>query len=1352
MTEEQDAVTEDQDISPTFWVGLGASAGGLEALRAVAKNLVPGVNAIYVIVQHMSPQHKSLLASLIGRETDLDVVEITDDLKPVPNTVYVAPSNADLIVKSGHLKLLEPSKEFASPKPSVDRFFRSMADHCGKHAIGIVVSGTGSDGTYGVDAIRAAGGYVIAQSEDTAKYFGMPDSAIKSGAVDSIMAPEDMGSKIAQLVAGHDADLCFDAPTDGGDPLSAVMAALRSHGKVDFSEYKPSTVRRRIERRITALGLKDLDSYAEYMASHPPEVSALFKDMLISVTSFFRDPVEYTALADQLKPLLADCENKVFRIWVPGCATGEEAFSIAILILEGLGGLDALDQTHLQIFATDVDVEALTIARRGFYPSVALEDVPEDLRNKYFTRSGGGYTIHSSIRDCVIFTNHNLCEDPPFSNIDLITCRNLLIYFSTQLQQKVMTRLHYALNPNGLMLLGKSESLSGSEDLFRQLSSDAKVYRPRTRIDQRKANVAQLISKGRRATETQLSEEYRQNLGILQSMFDALVRAVGPDCLLVTSDFQIKRVYGNVDQFISLSEGDVRGVNIGMIRSQFRHEVRTLTTLALRDTEPRFGHERPLEDTSGTCVQIAVYPLPPANGAEELAVVAFRRWEVEIDPAVDIDLAEASTPAQVAVLERELNITRNSLQQTVEELETTNEELQALNEELQSGNEELQSTNEELETANEELQSTNEELITVNEELQINSQELSLINQELDSILANIPAPTLVVDHGLHIIRCSESARDLFSIDPNLGRPHLSQCVRPPNYPDLAAMIGEVIQVGSRVEQSFETDGGAGKIIAAPYFNPKGELTGATAIVSEGGGQIYAQDPWDLLDGLSGLVWQKDSSHRIIRINQSAAKFLEMAPKRAVGKSMKDVAPFLVRDDASDSSILETMEPVHSRQEKNTLEDGRTICHLVSRIPYQLPNGDAGMYVICDDISDSYRANLDQRQRNDVADLVINSIPVAIEYVDSDGMLQLQNEAARALDGEQDIGREWAPENSEDLLIKPDSGAPIELDQNPVLRALRGEVSTGEVVLRLGTDGTEKLQWSHGAPVRDETGQVIGAVGTSVQMPGFRLTEEDAEGVDADGSERGCVLHWNTLSGDLVLSAALTKMLEDARIKPLRTFSEFRGLIHLEDGDRFDQAIDAHLNDKARFACAFRMARPDGDDLWLDAQGQAVWANDGAPTQFIISLSDVTETWAERREIDRRNALAEMAEETGGLAAWRLDLAKMRVELSEAAAEMLSMGAGEGDVAMDLMLSAIRKEDRVMVRHGIRSVADEAVPFSTLVRRDAPDEGSAHLQISGRAERDPSGTVIGVIGIVREAEPNQPARSERSVPHTTAAE
>lgn len=1346
-------MTDVQDTTTTYWVGLGASAGGLEALRTVAKNLIQGVDAIYVVVQHMSPQHKSLLAALLGRETDLDVVEITDDLSPVPNKIYVAPSNYDVIVQAGRFRLLEPSREVASPKPSVDRFFRSLAENCGKNAIGIVVSGTGSDGTYGVDAIRAAGGYVIAQTEDTAKYFGMPDSAIKSGAVDAILPPEEMGAKVAQLVAGHDAVVAFDVPKGGEDPLSMVMTALQEHGKVDFSEYKPSTVRRRIERRITALGLKDLDGYAEYIASNPTEISSLFKDMLISVTSFFRDSTEFAALANHLKSLVPEYKQKVFRAWVPGCATGEEAFTIAILLLEVMGGVDALDHTQLQIFATDVDVDALTVARRGFYPAVVVEDLPENLRKQYFTRTGGGYTINAPIRDCVIFTNHNICEDPPFSNIDLITCRNLLIYFGATLQSKVMSRLHYALNPNGLLLLGKSESLGGSEDLFRQISSDAKIYRRRTNIDHRRANVSQLISKGKRAAEAQISEEYRQNLGILQGMFDALVRAVGPDCFLVTSDFQIKRVYGNVDQFISLSEGDIRGVNIGMIRNQFRHEVRTLTTLALRDAEPKFGHERPMEGTKNTCVQIAVYPLPPTNGAEELAVVAFRRWEVEEDHDVELYTDAGSTPAQVAVLERELNITRNSLQQTVEELETTNEELQALNEELQSGNEELQSTNEELETANEELQSTNEELITVNEELQINSQELTLINQELDSILANIPAPTLVVDRGLHIVRCSESAREMFHIDPGLGRPHLSQCAQPANYPDLSAMVAEVIQVGSRIERSFEADDMHSKIIAAPYFNPKGELIGATAIVSESGQLDQKQDLWDVLDGLSALVWQKDEDNRIVRINQAAARFLEISANQAVDKNMKDLVPFLVRDDAADASIIDTMEASLSRQERATLPDGRTLCHLVSRVPYQMPNGDTGIYVICEDMSDDYLANLDQRTRKDIADLVINALPAAIEYVDADGVLQLQNEAARSLDGEQTPGSEWSPGLSQDLLIKPDSGAPINLDQNPVVRALRGEIFAGEIVLRLGTDGEQQLQWVHGAPVHDDGGQVIGAVGTSVPIPDAKLTElEDQPSVPEDDDDN-CVLTWNTLTGDLRLSSSLEKLLNDAGIKPLLTFSEFRGLVHFEDGDRFDKAIDTHLNEQEPFQCAFRMARPDGKDLWLEADGQAVWAPDGAPTNFVMTIADVTQVWATRRELDRRSALAEMAEETGGLAAWRLDVSKMRVELSENAAELLDIGSGEGDVALDLMLSAIRKEDRGMVRHGIRGVADEAVPFSAFVRRDTLDGQHTHLHVSGRAERDPGGTVVSVIGIVREAASKEPKNTERrDMSHTTAAE
>ncbi|MEM0990614.1 MAG: chemotaxis protein CheB [Pseudomonadota bacterium] len=868
-----------------YWVAIGASAGGLEALRELVRNLDLNNGAIYVILQHMSPQHRSLLTELIGRETGLPVYEIVDGTIPTPDTIYIAPPNSDVVVRAGRLRLQAPSSEPAAPKPSVDRFFLSLAETMGDRAIGIILSGTGSDGAYGVQAIRAAGGITIAQSEATAKYNGMPLAATDTGCVDLVLAPEQIGARFDRIIKmPRNLEVVDDEQPR--DSLSGLFQMLQVRTGVDFREYKPSTVRRRIERRMTALEIDGLTAYTDHVRENPDEIKMLFRDMMISVTSFFRNPEEFANLKRHVEQDLANRRNEGLRVWVPGCASGEEAYSLAILLTEFLGGLAALDDTPLQIFATDIDADALAVARRGVYPDAIEADVPPELLDAYFNPTEGGYQVSQALRERIVFTPHNLCQDPPFSSIDLISCRNLLIYFSNKLQAKVFARLHYALKPSGLMFLGKSESISGAEALFKPAGDNGQIFRRRAHPDGNVATPTYHLGTGRIGYDRQYRKPERQESEPFGAMFHALVRSMGPNALLVTADMHIHRVYGNIDRYLSLPEGQMRGATISMLREDLRHELRTLISVALRNGKSRSGLERRTEGGNPRGrLRMEVHPIGVADRSDDMALVVFREWEErEVQPAPSGGETNGSN-ARIGELELELTGVRESLQQTVEELETANEELQSLNEELQSANEELQSTNEELETTNEELQSTNEELITVNEELQINSHELVLINQELDSVLSNIAAPVLVVDPRLHIVQCSQSARVMFQIAPGVAKPHLSQLSLPDGFPQLSKFMAEVIQTGTRADAEIEAAGFRGSVVAAPYFNPKGELVGATAIVHEIS-DPRARDLESLLEHLPVLVWQKDGNGKVVGMNTAASRYLGVTREEAQGQEL----------------------------------------------------------------------------------------------------------------------------------------------------------------------------------------------------------------------------------------------------------------------------------------------------------------------------------------------------------------------------------------------------------------------------------------------------------------------------------
>ena len=871
-----------------FWVGIGASAGGLEALRDVVRNLEPTIGAIYVVLQHMSPQHKSLLTELIGRETSLDVVEITDGIAPQPDAIYISPPNSDVVISAGRLRLVEPSREPGAPKPSVDRFFQSLAETLGDRAIGIVLSGTGSDGALGVRAVRAAGGITIAQSEASAKYNGMPLAAVDTGCVDLVLSAEEVGVRFAQIVR-MPRDLDGIATEQPVDSLTNLFQILQLRTGVDFREYKPSTVRRRIERRMTALSIGNLDTYAAHVREEPEEAKLLFRDMMISVTTFFRDPEEFEKLKLQLEPMVEENAQNGLRIWVPGCATGEEPYSMIMMIAEILGGIQALDQTQIQVFATDIDADALATARRGLYPKAVAKDVPEEFLDRYFTETDDGYQVSGALRERIVFTPHNLCQDPPFSNIDLISCRNLLIYFNNSLQLKVFSRLHYALKGSGLMFLGKSESISGSEALFKPTTDGGQVFRRRVHPNSNAATPSHELGIGRAAyNRVPARAPERSAVDAFGSMFHALVRAIGPDGMLVTSDLHIHRVYGNIDRFLSLSEGQLRGATINMLRTDLRHELRTLITLALRNGTTRKGLARRVSEKGDTRVQTLVHPIGATDTADDMVLVVFREWEEERARVPELSVTDAVARDRILELEVELQGTRESLQQTVEELETANEELQSLNEELQSANEELQSTNEELETTNEELQSTNEELITVNEEMQINSHQMAAINQELDSVLSNIAAPVLVVDTRLHIVQCSQSAQQMFQIAAGVARPHLSQLSLPGEFPPLSAMMAEVIQTGQKSEQEIDITGFRGTVSAAPYFNPKGELIGATAIVQEQS-DPRAEALEGLLNNLPVMIWQRDADGKILDANLAAARFMGVGPTEVRGMNLDEI-------------------------------------------------------------------------------------------------------------------------------------------------------------------------------------------------------------------------------------------------------------------------------------------------------------------------------------------------------------------------------------------------------------------------------------------------------------------------------
>ncbi|SEQ40366.1 two-component system, chemotaxis family, CheB/CheR fusion protein [Ectothiorhodospira magna] len=790
---------ERKDQSARTLVGIGASAGGIEALSRLVRTLSDQTGQAYVVAQHLSPDYQSMLTEILSRETRLPVISLTDDTRPQPDTLYITPAAFNVLFEDGCLRLRQASTR-GIPKPSVDLLFRSLALELGDHAVGVILSGTGSDGADGITAIKQAGGRVFAQDEASAKYPGMPQAAVATGLVDAILTPEE----IAAALAHTDRLLPTEQtprPEDLGDPgeLDRILRLVRNRTGVDISQYKEATMLRRLQRRLAHGGCETLSQYLEYLHDHPDEPEALVRELHILVTSFFRDEAAFKGLGQALNELVRKKPaGEPLRIWVPGCATGEEAYSIGILIHEALRS--SAQDLKLQIYATDVDLDALAQARRGLYSAGALEVLDPGWLQRYFTRSREQFRVSQVLRDSIVFARHDLMKDPPFLHLDLVSCRNLLIYLKSPMQDRVFESFHYALRVGGLLFLGRSETPSGRSRLFTPVSKLARLYR-------REPGESRYIASGRSHSGITANAVGRGRAGAasreLQRILDAILEAYVPPGLVVDEQLDIRRIMGNAGEFLSHGAGQTSLNAQELLPRPLALDLRALVARAKRTGAAAMGHRVRLDDEDGDLkpIRLAVRPLL-AQDDEDLFLVMFESVSGEQEITLDQDdiLQVPQDADAVQALEHELIATREHLQTVVEELETTNEELQSANEELQSTNEELQSANEELETSNEELQATNEELFTVNQELQGKTEELATLNTTLRNVKDSLPYALLVVDCNLCISLINPRSTSLFGVtDGDLSRPLMAieglRCL-----PELIEHVQRVLDTGQPVQ------------------------------------------------------------------------------------------------------------------------------------------------------------------------------------------------------------------------------------------------------------------------------------------------------------------------------------------------------------------------------------------------------------------------------------------------------------------------------------------------------------------------------------------------------------------------
>ncbi|WP_206018683.1 chemotaxis protein CheB [Rubritalea profundi] len=791
LADKESGQSDDQPLGDNFpIVGIGASAGGLAAFEdffaGMPTKIAPGM--AFILVQHLAPDHKSLLSDLVQRYTRMDVFEVNDGMVVRPNCVYIIPPGRDMAFLNGSLQLLEPSAPHGQRLP-IDFFFRSLAQDLHERAIGIVLSGTGSDGSQGVRAIKGEGGIVMAQKITSCQFDGMPSSALATGLVDFELSPAEMPEKLIAY-ANHAFSIGtrvdnVEKSTDE-NVMKKIFILLRTQTGHDFSQYKPNTVYRRIERRMAVHQITLLEYYVKYLQQNPSEVESLFRDLLIGVTSFFRDPEAFQALQDQAIPKLFESKpvGGSIRVWCPGCSTGEEPYSIAILLLEEVEKLKK--NYSIQVFATDIDNQAIKTARAGLYPASIAADISPERLARYFTeeQEGRGYRIHKRVRDLLIFSEQNVIKDPPFSKLDLVSCRNLLIYLNAELQKKLIPLFHYALQPAGMLFLGTSEGVGEFGDLFGVTDRKFRVFERKEgshlirHLSVDRTHPLHMLQAGQ--TSVDMSRPLSRQQSLRKVTEQALLQEVTPVAALVDHRGDLLYLHGRAGSFLEPSPGEAGTSNILKMAREGLH---TNLSAILRNAV----HSKKLVSKLGLrlkthghfiMVNLTVRPVttgPIASTEAPLYLVIMQEAPLP-DPPADVPTDEPGSAddidPRILALQHELRAKDEYLQSTHEELEITNQDLKSSNEEMQSVNEELQSTIEELETSKEELQSVNEELATVNAELQSKVVDLSRLNNDMKNLLDGTGIASIFVDHRLRILRFTPTAIGIMNLIPgDVGRP-----------------------------------------------------------------------------------------------------------------------------------------------------------------------------------------------------------------------------------------------------------------------------------------------------------------------------------------------------------------------------------------------------------------------------------------------------------------------------------------------------------------------------------------------------------------------------------------------------
>jgi two-component system CheB/CheR fusion protein len=884
-----------------FIAGLGGSAGGFEAFEEFFKNLPHDLGIGFVVVSHLDPVKKDILPELIQRFTSMPVLQAENDMVVLPNHVYIIPPNQDITLLGGVLKLHEQPATRRGIQMPIDTFLRSLAEDRQERAIAIIFSGMGSDGSLGIKAIKEKNGTVMVQDPSEAKFDSMPQSAINTGMVDYVALASDMPRLLVDFEKNY-YELLSRKPEVGqksSSDIEKMLTLIRRRTGHDFSEYKPSTIYRRIERRMTVHQIRELADYLAYLNAHPDEIDLLFKELLIGVTNFFRDPDAFDVLEKKAVPeMLKDVQpNSLIRVWVPGCSTGEEAYSIAMVLLEAMGDRP----NKVQIFATDIDRDAIEYARRGIYPENIATDVSEERLKQFFTKEDGSYKVKKVIREMIIFAEQDVAHDPPFSGMDLISCRNLLIYMNQEMQNRIISLFAYSINAGGILFLGSSEGPGRMSDLFSVVDSKWKIYRRKEYATRREVQTIIPI-----ATSNPIERMRIQAMGIRPPVGDmahqALLEAFSPPAAIVDRNGDIAYIHGHTGKYLEPTQGKMNVNILSMARKGLGTELGIAIEKAKRDNTDVVLKGIEVQ-TNGHVqqVDVTVKPIRQPEAMKNFLIVSFQ--DVEPPTGTRKKIVTRGKRDKCDEVVEELRYTKDKLQNTMEEMHASQEELRSMNEEMQSTNEELQSTNEELSTSKEELQSLNEELMTVNSELQAKVDDLTRANNDIKNLLSSTDIATIFLNGSLNITRFTQAATNIVNLLPtDLGRPitDISTNLKntDPGDDSIAKESSRVIETLATVEKLVETrDDFWYKMHILPYRTVDNVIDGVVITFSDVTDlKCYEQSLKESKDYAEAIIETireplvvLDDSMQVVTANRSFYDTFQVTPRETEGQFLFDL-------------------------------------------------------------------------------------------------------------------------------------------------------------------------------------------------------------------------------------------------------------------------------------------------------------------------------------------------------------------------------------------------------------------------------------------------------------------------------